>query len=108
MLINEGLSGQRDLQAGMAFIGYPGGRGGFDGLRESFIYSRSRSTQFGSWRYDVRAELFNALNSGFDLSHSAGVNGYGTTAGAQSSANYERTDQVMDSRVFRVAVTARF
>ncbi len=174
------LPGIGDLQAGMAFIGYPGGRGGFDALRESFIYSRSTSTQFGSvfgtyaapfftadncvapcvlgapyipraanptiststgsytalltpsesvkflpywaqldvniakvfnlggWRYDVRAELFNALNSGFDLSHSAGVNGYGTTAGAQSSANYERTDQVMDSRVFRVAVTARF
>ena len=175
------LPGLGDLSAGMAFIGYPGGRGGFDRLRESFIYSRSSSTQFGSvfgtygapfytaescaaagctigapyidrgvnptintstgsytalmtpgesvkflpywaqldvniakvfnlggWRYDVRAELFNALNAGFDLSHGNGVNNLGTLAGAQSSANYEQTDQVMDSRVFRIAVTARF
>ena len=92
----------------MAFIGYPGGRGGFDRLRESFIYSRSRSTQFGSWRYDVRAELFNALNARFDLSRGNGVNNLGTVAGAQSGANYEQADQVMNSRVFRIAVTARF
>jgi hypothetical protein len=62
----------------------------------------------GGWRYDVRGEFFNVLNTSFDLSHSAGVNGYGTVAGAQSSANYERADQVMDARVFRIAVTARF
>jgi hypothetical protein len=62
----------------------------------------------GGWRYDVRAELFNALNAGFDLSHGNGVNNLGTLAGAQSSANYEQTDQVMDSRVVRIAVTARF
>ncbi len=172
------LPGLGDLQAGMAFIGHPGGRGGFGRLRESFIYSRS--TQFGSvfgtdtapfytaescaaagctigapfidrganptintstgsytalmtpgesvrflpywaqldvniakvfniggWRYDVRAELFNALNAGFDLSHGNGVNNPGTVAGAQSGANYKQTDQVMDSRVFRIAVTAR-
>ena len=32
----------------------------------------------------------------------------GTNVGAQSSALYEQTDQVMDARVFRIAVTARF
>ena len=42
------LPGLGDLQVGMSFIGYPGGRGGFDVLRESFTYSRSSSTQFGS------------------------------------------------------------
>ena len=62
----------------------------------------------GGWRYDVRAELFNALNQGFDLSHGNGVNNLGTNVGAQSSALYEQTDQVMDARVFRIAVTARF
>ena len=68
----------------------------------------SKVFNLGGWRYDVRAELFNVTNAGFDLSHSNGVNNLGTAAGFQSRANFERTDQVMDSRVFRVAVTARF
>ena len=175
------MPGLGDLQLGMSFLGYPGGRGGFDSLRQSFYISRSAGLQaagsvfgayaapfytaetcvapcvlgapyiprdanptiststgaytilmlpgdsvkhlpnwvqldlnvakvfnLGGWRYDVRAEFFNVTNAGFDLSHSNGVNNLGTAAGYQSRANFERTDQVMDSRVFRLAVTARF
>ena len=141
------LPGVGDLQLGMSFLGYPGGRGGFDVLRQSFIINRSATLQgvgsvfatyaapfytaetcvapcvlgapyiprdanptigtstasytvplipgdsvkhlpnwvqldvnvakvfnLGGWRYDVRAELFNVTNAGFDLSHSNGVN----------------------------------
>ncbi len=76
------------------------------------------------WRYDVRLEMFNLLNNSADRTHAgvtattatfqtaAGVlgtdRGLGTSAGAQSLALYERATNIIDARVFRIAVTGRF
>ncbi len=73
----------------------------------------------GHWRYDVRLEAFNLLNIGADRTHfgvipvNNGGNGVpslglGTTAGAQILTLYERASGVLDARVLRLAVTARF
>ena len=56
------------------------------------------------WRYDVRLEVFNALNNKVERTH-GGTRG--TSAGLQSSY-FERVATLLDGRVFRVAVTARF
>ena len=61
----------------------------------------------GSWRYDARLEVFNALNSGVVLGHNREA-GRGTSFGGQSAANYERASRILDGRVIRVAMTARF
>jgi hydroxyethylthiazole kinase-like sugar kinase family protein len=74
----------------------------------------------GRWRYDARLEAFNLLNNSADRTH-AGVTGrpclnattttgcgLGTTVGAQASTLFERATNVIDARVLRVAVTARF
>jgi len=56
------------------------------------------------WRYDVRLEVFNALNNKVERTHSGTR---GTSAGLQSSY-FERVATLLDGRVFRVAITARF
>ena len=73
----------------------------------------------GRWRYDVRLEAFNLLNNAADRTHfgvipvNNGGNaipslGLGTSAGAQILTLYERASAVLDARVLRFAVTARF
>jgi Carboxypeptidase regulatory-like domain len=69
----------------------------------------------GRWRYDVRLEAFNLLNNGADRTHFGVVSitgltslGLGTSVGAQSPTLYERASNVLDARVLRFAVTARF
>jgi hypothetical protein len=73
--------------------------------------------RIGSWRYDVRLEMFNMLNNAADRTHAgapvalhADLNerGFGTSAGAQILQNYERATNVLDGRVFRLALTGRF
>lgn len=75
--------------------------------------------QIGRWRYDVRLEAFNLLNNPADRTHfgvipvNNGGNavpqlGLGTTAGAQILTQFERASAVLDARVLRLAVTARF
>ena len=61
----------------------------------------------GSWRYDARVEVFNALNSGVHMSHQSAGLGRGTGLGRQFSS-FERADVVLDGRVIRLAMTARF
>ena len=61
----------------------------------------------GSWRYDARVEVFNALNSGVVYDHVSETH-RGTTAGFQISSQYERARGMLDGRVIRLAVTARF
>ena len=63
----------------------------------------------GTWRYDARLEAFNLLNNGVEVWHSGSRNGFGTTpAGFQSIGSWERADTLLNGRVLRVAVTARF
>lgn len=70
----------------------------------------------GRFRYDVRLEAFNLLNNAADRTHFGiiGPNntvttfGLGTSAGAQILTLYERASAVLDARVLRFAVTARF
>lgn len=58
----------------------------------------------GRWRYDARLEAFNVLNNSAERSHSASR---GTSAGLQTPL-FELATTVMDARVLRLAVTARF
>jgi hypothetical protein len=60
--------------------------------------------RIGSWRYDARLEAFNVLNNSADRSHDATR---GTSLGLQTPL-FERASALIDARVFRVAVTARF
>jgi hypothetical protein len=71
----------------------------------------------GRWRYDARLEAFNLLNNSADRTHAgapagsraaANFRGLGTSVAAQSLALFERATNVLDARVLRVAVTARF
>ena len=75
--------------------------------------------KIGRMRYDVRLEAFNLMNNAADRLHFGVVpannggnavtaSGLGTTAGAQILTLYERASAVLDARVIRVAVTARF
>jgi hypothetical protein len=60
--------------------------------------------RLGNWRYDVRLEAFNVLNNSADRGHSATR---GTSAGLQTPL-FERASLLIDARVLRVAMTARF
>jgi hypothetical protein len=69
------------------------------------------------WRYDVRLEAFNLLNNSADRTHAgapaggmaaANDRGLGTSVGAQAPTLFERATNVIDARVLRLAVTARF
>ncbi|MGQ0733789.1 MAG: carboxypeptidase regulatory-like domain-containing protein [Acidobacteriota bacterium] len=60
--------------------------------------------RLGNWRYDVRLEAFNVLNNSADRGHSATR---GTSAGLQTPL-FERASLLIDARVLRFAVTARF
>ncbi|MCY4507990.1 MAG: TonB-dependent receptor [Acidobacteria bacterium] len=63
----------------------------------------------GSRRYDVRLELFNALNNGVDLEHGASRNARGSTGAAyQTLSAWERANRVLEGRVIRFAITAAF
>ena len=63
----------------------------------------------GTWRYDARLEVFNALNNGISIWQTGSRNARGSTgAGFQSLSQWERAAQLLDARVIRVAVTARF
>lgn len=63
----------------------------------------------GSRRYDVRLELFNALNNGVDLEHDASRNARGSTgAGYQALNAWERANRILEGRIVRLAVTAAF
>ena len=64
----------------------------------------------GNWRYDARLEFFNALNNGVEIEHSSGSrSGRGSTgASYQALSNWERAARVLEGRVIRFAVTARF
>ncbi len=80
-------------------------------------FNIAKVLRIGSWRYDVRLEVFNLLNNAADRTHAgvpanlsslANQRGLGTSSGAQFLNNYERATNVIDARVFRVAVTGRF
>lgn len=69
----------------------------------------------GHWRYDARLEAFNLFNNGADRTHfgvasiAGGTRlGLGTALGAQSASLFERASNVLDGRVLRFAMTARF
>ena len=63
----------------------------------------------GSWRYDARIELFNALNKGIEVWHTGSRNGRGSTPyGYQSLSSWERAEKILEGRVIRFAMTARF
>ena len=63
----------------------------------------------GSRRYDVRLELFNALNNGVDLDHGASRDARGSTgAGYQALSAWERANRALEGRIVRFAVTATF
>ena len=64
----------------------------------------------GNWRYDARLELFNALNNGVELWYTgSGRNSRGSTgAGFQGLSQWERASTLLEGRVIRFAVTARF
>ena len=61
----------------------------------------------GSWRYDARFEIFNLMNSGVVYDHTR-ESGRGTSFGGQSSGDYENASRILDGRVIRLAMTARF
>jgi hypothetical protein len=61
----------------------------------------------GSWRYDARFEIFNLLNSGVVYDHTR-ESGRGTSFGGQSAGGYENASRILDGRVIRLAMTARF
>ena len=63
----------------------------------------------GGWRYDARLEFFNVLNNGVEIWHTGSRNAYGSTGAAyQTLSNFERIARVLEGRVIRFAVTARF
>ena len=63
----------------------------------------------GTWRYDARLELFNALNYGVEIWQTGSRNARGSTgAGYQSLSQWERADKLLEGRVIRLAVTAAF
>ena len=63
----------------------------------------------GTWRYDARFEFFNVLNNAVEIYHSGSRNALGSTGAAyQSLSSWERAARVLEGRVVRFAVTARF
>ena len=61
----------------------------------------------GGWRYDARLEVFNLLNNDADRNHFGLTGQRGTSFGPQAS-RFERASLLIDARVYRFAVTARF
>ena len=64
----------------------------------------------GSWRYDARFEFFNLLNNVVEIWHSGDSRDARGSSGAgyQALASWERAARVLEGRVVRFAVTARF
>ena len=64
----------------------------------------------GSWRYDARFEFFNLLNNVVEIWHSGDSRDARGSSGAgyQALASGERAARVLEGRVVRFAVTARF
>ena len=63
----------------------------------------------GDWRYDARFEFFNALNTGVEIWQTGSRNARGSTgAGYQALSQWERAAKLLEGRVIRFAVTARF
>jgi hypothetical protein len=71
----------------------------------------------GRWRYDARLEAFNLFNTAADRTHAGApayglalvnTRGLGTSVGAQSLALFESATNILDARVLRFALTARF
>jgi hypothetical protein len=63
----------------------------------------------GNWRYDARFEFFNALNNGVVLEQTGSRNGRGSTgASYQALSSWERGNRMLEGRVIRFALTARF
>ena len=62
----------------------------------------------GNWRYDARLEFFNALNNGIVLDHSSREARGSTGADYQALDAWERGNRMLEGRVIRFAVTARF
>ena len=63
----------------------------------------------GSWRYDARIEVFNALNNGVEIWYTGSRQTDGVTgAGIQTGSAFERVEKILEGRVIRFAVTARF
>ncbi len=63
----------------------------------------------GTWRYDARLEFFNALNNSIDLEHTGSRNARGSTGATyQALSSWERARRVLEGRVIRFAITARF
>jgi len=63
----------------------------------------------GNWRYDARIEAFNMLNNAVEIWQTGSRNARGSTgAGFQALSSWERADKLLEGRVIRFAVTARF
>ena len=62
----------------------------------------------GNWRYDARFEFFNVLNNGVVLDHSSRESRGSTGAAYQALSSWERGNRMLEGRVVRFAVTARF
>ena len=63
----------------------------------------------GNWRYDARFEFFNALNNGVTLDHGGSRNARGSTGATyQALSSWERANRMLEGRVIRFALTARF
>ena len=63
----------------------------------------------GNWRYDARFEFFNALNNGVVIEQTGSRNASGSTgADYQALSQWERGNRMLEGRVIRFALTARF
>ena len=63
----------------------------------------------GNWRYDTRFEFFNVLNNGVVLEHTGSRQARGSTGATyQALSSWERGNRMLEGRVVRFAVTARF
>ena len=63
----------------------------------------------GNWRYDARFEFFNVLNNGVVLEQNGSRNARGSTGATyQALSQWERGNRMLEGRVVRFAVTARF
>ena len=63
----------------------------------------------GNWRYDARFEFFNLLNNNVEIWHTGSRNARGSTgADYQTLSQWERAEKILEGRVIRFAITARF
>ena len=73
------------------------------------VPKRAGRFNIGNWRYDARFEFFNVLNNGVVLEQNGSRNARGSTgAGHQALSQWERGNRMLEGRVVRFAVTARF